>query len=201
MYFEYDEKEMNYLISKDEKLASVIKEVGHIKRKINSDFFENLIFKIIGQQISNKAYLTICQRFKDLLGEINPDNILSTSDETLQHCGISFRKVEYIKNASFFWKNEDFDFKNIQNYSDEEIIQCLTKIKGVGIWTVEMLLIFSLGRKNVISYNDLVIKKGLMNLYGLEKIDKKIFNKYKALYSPYATVASFYLWNIGNLDT
>ncbi len=197
MHFEYSETEINYLKKQDEKLAFYIDKIGMLQREINPNIFENFINQIIGQQISNKAYATVSGRIKNLLKEITPTNILKYDDDTLQQCGLSFRKVSYMKNIANFWQeNKNLD---LQNLSNEEIIKTLTEIKGVGIWTVEMLLLFSLQRKDVLSYNDLVIRNSLMKLHNLESLTKKDFVKYKELYSPYGSIASLYLWELNNI--
>ncbi len=197
MHFEYSETEINYLKKQDEKLAFYINKIRMLQREINPNIFENFINQIIGQQISNKAYATVSGRIKNLLKEITPTNILKYDDDTLQQCGLSFRKVSYMKNIANFWQeNKNLD---LQNLSNEEIIKTLTEIKGVGIWTVEMLLLFSLQRKDVLSYNDLVIRNSLMKLHNLESLTKKDFVKYKELYSPYGSIASLYLWELNNI--
>jgi len=194
--FSYGEEELKYLSKKDKKLKKFIEEVGFIERKINSDVFAALIESIIGQQISNKAYATVSERFYDLCGKITPKNVYALDDAEIQKCGMSLRKVGYIKNAAECGVNKTIDFKKLKNLTDEEIIKKLIEIKGVGQWTAEMLLIFSLERKDVLSFGDLQIKNGLKKLHDIDKLDKKTFEHYKNLYSPYGSIAAFYLWHI-----
>src|SRR5699024_9767935 len=103
---------------------------------------------------------------------------------------------EYIKGIAESTVNKVIDFKNLKKLSDGEVIKELTQLKGIGEWTAEMLLIHSLNRPNVISYDDLAIRRGMKRLYQMEELPKKTFNHYKENYHPYATTASLYLWEM-----
>lgn len=195
-YFIYGEKEIEYLKKKDKKLAEAIDKIGMIKREIILDPFEAIITSVVGQQISNKAAVTVNSRLLELVGEIAPDNIGQASIVDIQKCGMSNRKALYIKGIAEAALDKSIDFKNLHKLSDEEIIKELTSLYGVGVWTAEMLLIFSLGRMDVLSFKDLAIVRGMMRLYGLDKITKKEFEKYRKRYSPYGSVASLYLWEL-----
>lgn len=195
-YFQYGEKEIEYLKKKDKKLARVIDEIGHIKRGINTDPFSAIIESIIGQQISTKAAVTVNARFKNLVGEITPEAIKSKSLMEIQKNGMSLRKAGYIKGVSDAALSGQVDFNTLHLLSDEEIIKKLTSLNGVGVWTAEMILIFSLNRMDVLSYNDLAIRRGMMKLYSHKELPKERFAMYRKRYSPYASVASLYLWVI-----
>ncbi len=195
-YFIYGEKEIEYLKKKDKKLAEAIDKIGMIKREIILDPFEAIITSVVGQQISNKAAVTVNSRLLELVGKIAPDNIGQATLEDIQKCGMSNRKALYIKGIAEAALDKSIDFKNLHKLSDEEIIKELTSLYGVGVWTAEMLLIFSLGRMDVLSFKDLAIVRGMMRLYGLDKITKKEFEKYRKRYSPYGSVASLYLWEL-----
>lgn len=197
-YFKYGEKEMDYLKSKDEILGKSIDKIGLIKRKIIKNPFEALISSIVSQQISNKAAETVWFKFCNLIGEITAGNIINTDNESIKKCGMSNRKVEYIKGIADVALTKTVDFDNLNLLTDEEIIKQLTTIRGVGTWTAQMILIFSLNRVNIISYDDLGIRRGIINLYGLEDISRIEFNKYKKKYDPYASVASLYLWELSS---
>lgn len=196
MYFDYSEKEMNYLISKDKKLGQVIEQLGFIQRVVHPDLFSSVIHHIVGQQISTKALTTIWQRMIDTLHVINVDSILSLSIEQLQAFGITFRKAHYIQNFAQKVKTNEFDLNAITTLSDDEAIQKLIQLEGIGVWTAEMILLFSCMRKNIFSYHDLAIHRGLRLVYHHKKIDKKLFEKYRKRFSPYCTVASIYLWAV-----
>ena len=195
MIFEYTDEQLNALKKKDKKLSELINKIGKIEREINPNVFYELIRSVVAQQISTKAAETVFSRLCNLC-DISVQGIKKISAEEIRLCGMNEKKAGYIKNIA----NANIDFENLKDKSDEEIIKELTEIKGVGIWTVEMLLIFSLGRMNILSYGDLIIKKGIMNLYGHKELNKEKFGKYKKRYSPYGTIASLYLWESANLN-
>lgn len=199
-YFKYSDIEINYLKEKDILLFREIEKIGMVKREIESDLFMALISSIISQQISTKSAITVKDRLIDLIGEINPKNIDKINIEDIQKCGMSMRKAGYIKGIGEAVNKRLINFEGIQNLTDNEIISEMTKLKGVGEWTVEMLLIHSLERPDILSYKDLGIQRGLKKLYGLEKISKKEFEIYRNRYTPYNTVASIYLWEISKND-
>lgn len=195
-YFIYGEKEIDYLKEKDKVLGAAIEKIGIIKRKVILDPFEAIITSVVGQQISNKAADTVNERLLNLLGKITPEKIDKAQIEDIQKCGMSHRKVAYIKGIAEAALNKSVDFNNLHKLSEEEIIKELTSLYGVGVWTAEMLLIFSLGRMNVLSFKDLAIIRGMMRLYNLDKVTKTEFEKYRKIYSPYGSVASLYLWEL-----
>lgn len=195
-FFEYGEKEIDYLKKKDKKLAAAIDKIGMIKREIIPDTFAALISSIIGQQISSKAADTVWGRLISLLQEVTPEKIAKADINDIQSCGMTLKKAEYIKGIAEAALSGQVDFNALHTMSDEEIIKMLSSLKGVGVWTAEMLLIFSLCRPNVVSYKDLAICRGMMMLYGLKELPKEKFERYRKRYSPYGTVASLYLWAI-----
>lgn len=195
-FFQIGEKEINHLKSCCPKLGAAIERIGPYQRQIWPDVFEALCLSIIGQQISVKAARTVSQRFAKAVGEITPENIMRRRNTTLQKCGMTMKKAEYIKGIARTAHAKDIDFTQLHLLSDQEIIDSLTELKGVGVWTVEMLLIFSLQRPNVLSFGDLAIRRALMKLHGHKEITKPIFARYQKRYSPYATTASLYLWAI-----
>ncbi|MFV0519585.1 MAG: DNA-3-methyladenine glycosylase family protein [Lachnospirales bacterium] len=198
MFFKYTEEQLNILKQKNDRVSLIIDEIGLIERPINTNHFATLVNQIIGQQISKQASKSIRNKFLETVKEVTPKNIMEINDETLKSCGLSQRKVEYIKNLSFFaLENENF-FKKINYLSDEEIFNSLIEVKGIGEWTIEMFMIFSLNRLNILSYNDLIIKKSLMRIHNLEKMDKKIFLNLKEIYSPYCSILSLYLWELNS---
>jgi len=194
-YFTYTERELNYLRKKDKKLGRIIDQVGIIEREVNPDIFSSLIESIIGQQISSKAAFTVKCRLDELCG-MEFEKLHALTIEEIQSCGMSMRKAEYIKNIVDAAISGAVDFDTLSSKSDNEIIEILTKIKGVGVWTVEMLLIFSLMRPDVVSYGDLAIRRGMMRLYGHKDLSKERFARYARRYSPYGSVASLYLWEM-----
>ncbi len=196
MFFEYGEKELNHLRKKDKALAKAIEAIGYIQRPVNTDVFASLVKHIIGQQISTAAQKTIWQRLCDKLGTVCAKEILDLDDENLKSCGLSFRKVDYIKNIAQKVHNSHINLENLHNLPDKEIIELLSSLNGIGVWTAEMLLIFSLQRPDIVSYGDLAIVRGMRMLYRKKVIDIESFQRYAKRYSPYGTVASLYLWAI-----
>jgi len=129
-----------------------------------------------------------------LLGTITPESIAKAEISEIQACGMSARKAGYIKGAAEAALSGQVDFNALHTLSDEEIIKKLSSLRGVGVWTAEMLLIFSLCRPDVVSFKDLAICRGMMNLYGIKEISREKFERYRKRYSPYGSVASLYLW-------
>ncbi len=201
VYFAYGEKELNYLKKKDKRLAAVIEKAGFIERELYPDIFVSLVNSIAGQQISRKAKASVWKRFTDLLGgTVTPQAIKAVTEEQLRGCGLSGRKAAYIKRLAQKVLDGELDFAAFADMSDEEVIAELVKLDGIGKWTAEMQLLFSLGRANILSGGDVAIQNGLKLLYGHKKITPALVEKYHKRYSPYASVASFYLWALANGD-
>ena len=196
MHFEYGEKEISYLKSKDAKLAEVIDTLGFVEREIDTDLFSAVVHHIIGQQISTKAQATIWQRMQDSLGQVNTETILSAGVSNLQAVGISFRKAEYITDFARKVHTGEFDIEAVSQMSDTDAISALSSLKGIGVWTAEMILLFCMQRPDIFSYDDLAIQRGLRMIYHHRRIDRKLFEKYRRRFSPYCSVASLYLWAV-----
>ncbi|KJS22298.1 MAG: DNA-3-methyladenine glycosidase [Clostridiaceae bacterium BRH_c20a] len=192
----YGQEEIEYLKKRDKKLGAAIDKIGIIKRKINPEPFAAIISSVISQQISTKAAETVCNRLYKLLENITPENIAQKDLSEIQGCGMSERKARYIKGIAEANISGKVDFNSLHTLTDGEVIEKLSSLNGVGVWTAEMLLIFSLRRPDVVSYNDLAIRRGMMNLYGLKKLSKEDFARYRKRYSPYGSIASLYLWEI-----
>jgi len=195
--FEYGHKEMEYLKSRDKVLGAVIDKIGFIEREVIPDPFIALISSIVSQQISNKAAETVWGRLNRLLnGIITPETITQADVREIQACGMSLRKAGYIKGIAEAAISGEVDFNTLHSLTDEEITKKLSSLRGVGVWTAEMLLIFSLCRPDVLSFRDLGIRRGMMKLYGWDEITKERFNYCRKLYSPHGSVASLYLWAV-----
>ena len=197
--FDYGEKEITYLGKKDKQLLKIISAIGKIERQVTPNLFEALVESIIGQQISSKAAATVNQRLRDRFnGEISPEKVAATNHFHIQECGTTLKKAGYIKIAADAILHGKIKLDNFSTMTDEEIIVQLTQLPGVGVWTAEMLMIFSLQRPNIISYDDLIIRRSIMKLYKLEELTKEQFGIYKNQYHPYASIASLYLWAYGH---
>jgi len=195
-YFKYGQEEIEYLKKKDKKLAEAIDQIGAIKREVVPDLFSALVNSIAGQQISTKAHKTIYKRIQNGLGEVTPDTISSCSAGELQGFGLTFRKVGYMQTAAHKVLSGEFDITGLYKMSDSKICAELSKLNGVGLWTAEMLMIFSMQRPDILSYGDLAILRGLRMVYHHREITRQKFKKYQRRYSPYASVASLYLWAV-----
>ncbi len=200
MIFEYGENELEYLRKRDGRLGEIIERVGFIEREVNSDIFASIVKNIAGQQISNAALKTVLGRLMEVVGELTPGNVCRLGVDGLRSCGMSLRKAENIVNIAEQIHSGELDLEVLRTLPDEEVISRLTSFRGIGRWTAEMILIFCLCRGDVLSFGDFGIRRGIELLYGEEKLTRACFRKYYERYSPYATVASFYLWAVGNGD-
>lgn len=197
-YFQYGKKEIDYLKTKDERMAKLIERVGHIERPLTADLYTCLVHQVTGQQISTSAHKTIINRLNEKVGKVTPENIFSLTDEELKSIGITYRKADYIKSFTKKIIDKEFDIDALQYMDNQQVILNLTSLKGIGQWTAEMVMIFSMGRMNVMSYNDLAIRRGICRLHNLSELSVQEFNYYDSLYSPYQSVASLYLWHYAN---
>jgi len=193
-YVQYGETETEYLKRKDKRLAEVIDRIGHIDRPMDDDLYSSVVHHIIGQQISSAAQRTIWNRLREKLGEVTPERMHTLSREELQGCGMTFRKAEYILDFTDQVVSGQFDLAAVAAMDDAEAIAALSRLKGIGVWTAEMILLFALGRKNIFAYDDLAVQRGLRMVYHHRKIDRKLFEKYRRRFSPYCSVASLYFW-------
>lgn len=200
-FFEYGQVEFDYLKKQDKLLGAAMDKIGFLKRGVTRNVFKALIESIISQQISAKAAHTVCSRMDILLHhDITPQGIVNAGLDAIKSCGMSTRKATYIVGIAEAALTGTIDFTTLHTLSDAEIIKKLIGLNGVGVWTAEMLLIFSLGRPDVVSYGDLAIRRGMMNLYGLQELPKEVFEKYRKNYSPYGSVASLYLWALSVME-
>ncbi len=195
-YYEYGQKEIAYLKSRDPKLGKAIDRIGFLRRPVTADPFAALLSCIVSQQISKKAAETVQGRLEALVKGINPKSIASCSLAAIQGCGMSGRKASYIKEIADAALSGSLDFWRLKELPDEEVINSLIQLPGIGIWTAEMLLIFSFCRPDVVSFRDLAIRRGMMRLYGLRELKRREFDCYREGYSPYGSVASLYLWSL-----
>ena len=193
-YFAYGSTETGYLRARDARMAEVIDRIGHIERTVDDDLFSSVVHHIIGQQISTKAQATIWQRMQDALGEVNAQSILAAGVPRLQSLGMTFRKAEYITDFAVRVESGAFCPDAVWEMSDEDAIRALSALKGIGVWTAEMILLFCMQRPDIFSYDDLAIQRGLRMVYHHRRIDRKLFEKYRRRFSPYCSVASLYLW-------
>ncbi len=192
----FDKDVLDYLSRKSSEMKALIDLIGDVETYYIEDPFTSLVSHIVYQSISFKAATTIWERIYDEYKPLTPEKVLSIPFEELKEKGLSNSKTKYIVNIADAFHNNliNTDFTEM---SDQEVINEVKKIKGVGLWTAQMFLIFCLLRPNVISYGDIAIRKGIEWLYAIDhKLTKEEFEYYKNLYHPYNTTASHYLWEI-----
>ncbi len=195
-FFCYGEIETNYLMSKDPTLGAAIERIGPIQRPVIPDLFMALVRAIVAQQISSKAASTVWQRMQDRFQIITPAALAASPVDIIQQCGMSNRKAGYIQGAAAAVEQGEMDLAALSALADDEVTNRLSSLPGVGVWTAEMLMIFSMQRPDVVSWGDLGIRRGMKTLYGLESLDKAQFETYRHGYKPFGSVASLYLWHI-----
>jgi DNA-3-methyladenine glycosylase II len=187
-------------LSKDKKLKKLIEHSGVFTLTKRKNVCIYLCASIMSQQLSTKVADVIYRRFLDLYEkkEPTPDQIIATAPETLRAIGLSNAKVSYVQNVARFALEYGMDHRKLHKMDNEEVIEYLTQIKGVGRWTTEMLLMFALSREDVFAIDDLGIQNAMIALYKLDRTDKKEFReemlRISKKWSPYRTYACMYLW-------
>jgi len=185
----------------DEKIFRIIKRLNFKKwKKIikeDEDYFLSLVRSIISQQLSDKAASTIISRFEKLFPneKVDPKRILKLKNEKLRSVGMSYAKASFIKDLSFKYLSHEINFKKIKKMSDEKVAEQLLIVKGIGPWTVEMFLMFSLFRQNIFSHSDAGLKRAIRILYDFKKEPTKLeVEKIVSKWDPYKTYGCFALW-------
>ncbi|MGI8599430.1 MAG: DNA-3-methyladenine glycosylase family protein [Chitinophagaceae bacterium] len=194
---------MEYInhLSKDKKLRSVLVEQDPFQLKFHKNICLRLCASIMSQQLSTKVAKVIYHRFLELYSaaEPTPEQIVATPFDTIRAIGLSNAKTQYVLNVAQFAIDYKLDDKKLKKMSDEDIIELLTQIKGVGRWTVEMLLMFTLGREDLFAADDYGIQVAMKKLYKLDDSNKKEFKenmlKISKKWSPYRTYACMHLWH------
>lgn len=187
-------------LSKDKKLKKLIEVHGPFTLTKRKNLPLWLCSSIMSQQLSTKVAKVIYQRFLDLYNgkEPTPEQIVATKPETLRSIGLSNAKTSYVQNVARFALEKGMDHKKLHKMENEEVIDYLTEIKGVGRWTVEMLLMFAMSREDVFALDDWGIQNAMISLYKLDRTDKKQFKedmrRISKKWSPYRTYACMYLW-------
>jgi len=187
-------------LSRDNDLKTLIDHFGVITLKRRRNYFKSLLRSIIHQQLSSKAAGTIENRFLELYNASrypSPEEVLKTPAEVIQNVGISRMKTEYIRGLAKVIVNRDIRLDKLTELSNDEVGTVLKQVRGIGQWTVDMFLIFSLNRPDVFPLNDLGIQKGLMLFLGRAKyLDRESMLSYSEKWKPYRTLVSLYLWKI-----
>lgn len=176
-------------------MNGIVREVGPCEMKTKRHRFKTLVSSIVSQQISGAAARTIWGRLENAAGTITPASLSAFDIDELRALGVSRQKATYILDLSQKTLDGEVKFQRFVRMSDEEIIEQLIQIKGIGKWTAQMFLMFSLARPDVLPVDDLGIKTAIMKNYRLRKLpDAKKIQKLATPWRPYATIASWYLW-------
>jgi DNA-3-methyladenine glycosylase II len=185
-------------LSQDPKLRVIIPQVTLSPVDAHNDIYLDLLDSIVSQQLSVKAAGTIFNRFVELFdGDPTPPRILEMDVEAMRACGLSYQKAGYIKNVATYWIENKEVMSDWLSLRDDDIIERLTTIKGVGKWTVQMILMFRLNRLDIFPVDDLGIRQGMIHLYDIEETGKALLNKMHELaepWRPYRSVACRYIW-------
>ena len=194
--FRYGQTELDHLRARDPRLAAAIDRIGLVRREVQPDLFHALVHSIIGQQISTKAQTTIWGKMQTRFPGVRPDVIAACTLEELQRIGITFRKAGYMQDIARSIVEGRTDLHALAQLDDEALCHALSQFRGIGVWTAEMLMLFSLQRPDIVSYGDLAILRGMRMLYRHRSITPQLFARYRRRYSPYGSTASLYLWAI-----
>jgi DNA-3-methyladenine glycosylase II len=196
---------IQYLCKADSNLEKIIKVVGKYSIKIRNDPFQSLIESIIYQQLAGKAANAIYNRFINYYDntQVTPTRILNSPNDNLKKVGLSNRKIDYLKDLASHVYDGRINLEELPTMNDEEIINKLVNVKGIGRWTSEMFLIFSLGRQDVLPVTDLGVRKAIQKVYSLSELPKpNTMIEIAEPWRPYRSIATWYLWkSLSNFNT
>jgi DNA-3-methyladenine glycosylase II len=200
LYFEHDSPAICHLNRRDRCMANLIAQIGSLELSLRTDYFANLVRAIVGQQLSAKVARVIWERLMALCEVIEPEVILGLDDESLKQVGLSRTKVCYIKDLAQKVGQGTLQLDALSTMADEDIIKALTTVKGIGKWTAEMFLIFSLGRPDILALDDVGLQRAMRWVYNLPEYPKgEVMKQYGEKWRPYRSVASLYLWEAVDL--
>lgn len=196
---------VQYLCKVDSNLERIIKIVGKYYINIRNDPFQSLVESIIYQQLAGKAANAIYNRFINYYNnkQITPTLILNSPNDNLKKVGLSNRKIDYLKDLALHVYDGRINLEELPKMNDEEIINKLVNVKGIGRWTSEMFLIFSLGRQDILPVTDLGVRKAIQKIYSLSELPKpNIMMEIAKPWRPYRSIATWYLWkSLSNFNT
>ncbi len=191
----FEPYEIEQLLQKEPLFVPWIDKIGAVVRNGNDNAYTSLIDSILAQQVAGSAAASITKRFAEKF-DYDAKAIAASSVEDLRACGLSSNKAKYVQGIAKAKLDKTVPFEKLHEKSDQEIADYLLKLKGVGPWTVDMMLIFTFFRKDVLSYPDFGIRKGICRLYGVDTLDLKCYEQIRTKLSPHLTLASFWLWEI-----
>ena len=186
------------LLNRDENMRVLIRKFGRPNFEPKQDYFQSLLRSIVFQQLSGKSAKTIYERFVNLIPEpsiLCPNEVLKLDKDEMRKTGLSFQKINYLRNLADFFEKKSFQKKDVERMTDEDISKELIQIKGVGQWTVDMFLMFTLNRADILPYTDLGIQKGIKKMFNMNGLpSKKEMETHSKIWRPYRTIACWYLW-------
>jgi DNA-3-methyladenine glycosylase II len=190
-------KAINHLKKADPVMAAIIDRAGPYKMQYREPVFQTLVRSIVYQQLSGKAALTIFNRLAAAAkaNPMTPEAILKLRPQKMRTLGLSKQKIVYIRELARLTRDGDIRFERLPEMEDAAIIETLTRVKGVGVWTVQMFLMFALQRPNVLPVGDLGVRAAMKKAYGLTELPKpEEMERIAAAWHPYRSIASWYLW-------
>jgi len=194
------QKAVKALKAEDPVLSAIIEDIGECMLKPSKDYFGALARSIIYQQLSRHAATAIYNKFLERNGgSLTPDSVLTIKHEDFKASGISERKASYLMDLALKFKNGQIDFSRVEELSDEEIIEKLISVKGIGVWSAQMLLIFSMNRPDILPLGDAGFRRAVKISYGFEQnpSDEEVIRIAEA-WRPYRSIASWYMWQTVN---
>jgi DNA-3-methyladenine glycosylase II len=196
-------KAVQHLKKSDPILRAIIDRVGPCRMELGEPVFHSLAEAIVYQQLNGKAAVTIFNRFAALAGEpVTPEGILKLTPENMRAAGLSKQKSSYLFDMAERASRGELDFTRLPDLTDEEVIKHLTQVKGVGVWTAHMFLMFTLKRPNVLPTGDFGVQMAIKKHYGKRKLPKPLqMEKIARPWEPYRSIACWYLWRSLDIKT
>ena len=196
-------KAINHLKNSDPVLRAIIERVGPCRIEYGPAEFHSLAEAIVYQQLNGKAAVTIFNRFADLAGKpLTPAGILKLTDQQMRAVGLSKQKTSYLRDMAERAMNGQLDFTRLHEHSDEDVIKHLTQVRGVGVWTAQMFLMFTLKRPNVLPTGDFGVQMAIRKHYNKRKMPKPaLMEKIARPWEPYRSIACWYLWRSLDIKT
>jgi len=197
------ERALKHLRKSDPVMREVIRRAGAFNLKLKRDRFQALVQSILSQQISAKAAVAMRRKMEDLVGPegMTPLHISTLTPAELRSAGLSKQKASYILDLAQRVHAGTLPLERLARFSDDAVIESLTEVKGIGVWTAHMFLIFSLGRLDVMPHGDYGVRSAIQKLYGLEELpDRETCHRIAEPWRPYASIASWYCWRSLEFD-
>ena len=181
-------------LREDPVLRALIEEFGELELDVADDPFERLVISIINQSISTASANAVRERVFALFDDLTPEAVLAADADELRDAGLGETKTEYVRNAARAFRERDLTREGFADANDEEVIDELAGIRGVGEWTGRMYLIFALGREDVLPLGDLAVRRGIASLYGDGEMTREEMRAVAERWRPYRSLATLYIW-------